>query len=208
VKRQFQAAVLTMLGFAAGLLLTGPSFASGAALASALVFAAACDHRRRVRQDRDGRVIWKLDGYRKAEENAHRRELKAFLVPPQQQLEQLSRQYGLPVVTPALKSEPLPLCTTAPTEPEYVPAGQEELTASLLEYVKAQVDEATRTRWTAGRRREWHVSPEWARDTQKLLNWADRLPSDPGFRESLPGFLYGYPVVVGGEYGVPELVAS
>lgn len=150
---------------------------------------------------------------------------------PQMQLKQLSKQYGLPAVTPLQKSEALPLVTVPSvsaggpwrpvraeladeqeTEPEYVPAGQADLSATLLEYVRGQVTEAKKSQWTAGRKREWHVSSEWLEEIRKLrtngasgkLLWEPRKRQNA---ESLPGYLYGYPVVVGDHYGVPELIA-
>ena len=93
---------------------------------------------------------------------------------------------------------------------EYAPAGQAELSADLLEYITEQVKEAQRNQWPA-RRREWHVSPEWAQEMREIRNSAGQRVWEPEnrgeARGGITGLMYGYPVVVGQEYGTPELAA-
>ena len=96
-------------------------------------------------------------------------------------------------------------------EPEYVPEGQADLSAMLLEYMQDQVADARTTQWTAGRRREWRVSAEWLEEIRKLrTNGAGKLLREPRQRvamKSVPGTVFGYPVVVADHFGVPELTA-
>jgi hypothetical protein len=74
----------------------------------------------------------------------------------------------------------------------YVPDGQCDLARELLRLMQAQVENAA-DRWDAVRdplpNYRWHMSPEWRAEVLKLK------------QRSL-----GYPVDVGEEYGVPELV--
>ena len=98
-------------------------------------------------------------------------------------------------------------------EDAYTPAGEAEMLAELLRNMRAQVAEATRTPWTAGRRREWHVSPEWMTEVRKLRSngGSGRLLLTPRTRQaadSLPGTVLGYPVVVSDHFGVPELTCA
>ena len=86
---------------------------------------------------------------------------------------------------------------------------QAELSNDLMECLARQVDEANRTRWSAGRKREWHISPEWLEEVRKLKSggkpvWRPRQREEC---DSLPGYLLGYPVVVAGHFGIPELAA-
>ena len=104
----------------------------------------------------------------------------------------------------------------AKAELEYVPAGQAELSNDLMECLARQVDEANRTRWSAGRKRwsagrkrEWHISPEWLEEVRKLKSggkpvWRPRQREEC---DPLPGYLLGYPVVVADHFGIPELTA-
>ena len=211
-----------------------------------------------------GLIVTNITLRRKERERLERR-----IIPPAKQLKHLSDEYGLPVITPLQKREPLP--SLAPIEAEralirkrfgelkdkppvvvtpsvsgdtlghvcngkyyefamfcpvhgdqdvpekelepeevYEPAGQADLLAALLEYVKDQASAAKATQWTASRKREWRVSPEWAAELRKLrtngasgkLLWL-RYSSDKPPREHM----LGYPVVVGDQYGVPELTA-
>lgn len=107
------------------------------------------------------------------------------------------------------EAEPEP----AVAEEAYTPAGEAEMLAELLRNMRAQVAEATRTPWAAGRRREWHVSPEWMTEVRKLRGngGSGRLLLVPRTRQaadSLPGTLLGYPVVVSDQFGVPELTCA
>jgi hypothetical protein len=148
---------------------------------------------------------------------------------PMAQLRLLSDQYGLPVVTPLQKSEPLPVVVAPPDpaarvdgipapEPEYVPAGQAELSRDLLELIRDEVTTWPRLVKAAasvqGRqaRLHWRMSPEWLEEVRKLRtsDTSGALlyrPRERQSRSKYEGKLYGYPVTVG-DFGVPELVAS
>lgn len=102
----------------------------------------------------------------------------------------------LPPLTEAVRSDP------------YVPEGQGELSASLLELLWEQVREADAHR--IGPQLAWHVSPEWLNEIRKIQLPDGKPAWAPRRRVVPPGklhaeFLYGYPVVTSEEFGVPEL---
>ncbi len=146
------------------------------------------------------------------------RNTRAVILPPSTDLSSWdARRSQLPVETPLQKKVPLPDFTPPPTEFEgngyalpavedslkgYVPDGQPDLLLALAEHLMMQVREARKTPFTAGRKRRWVLSPEWAAEVRKLRD-ADGKPSWAG-----PGkFLRGYPVFTDKNAGVPELVA-
>jgi hypothetical protein len=77
---------------------------------------------------------------------------------------------------------------------DYVPEGQGELSENLLRHLKGQVIEAACT--ARGIPAHWEMSTEWAAETQQFKPSASRNTA----------YLFGYPVTVGQEHGVPELV--
>lgn len=84
----------------------------------------------------------------------------------------------------------------------YIPAGTDDLRRELKMCLSRQSADARKTAFTSGRKRRWQVSPEWAAELRALRN----RDGDPMWRG--PGkFLYGYPVTVSEEYGIPDLVA-
>jgi hypothetical protein len=139
--------------------------------------------------------------------------VKGADVPPLDQLTEMSAQYQLPLAPAVsmaqfaerLKAIQRAVQLTFPDggpflaeeEPEYVPAGQAELSAMLLEYMTVQVTEANRSLWTSQRKRYWHMSPEWLDEVERAY---------PGVMQSRR--VLGYPVWTGQEYGTPELVPS
>jgi hypothetical protein len=91
----------------------------------------------------------------------------------------------------------------------YVPAGQADLASDLTECLLSQVQEARATRWSAGRRREWRMNAEW-RDEVAALKRPDGRPLWEPYRVVNDGdrhYLFGYPVTVSDDYGIPELTA-
>lgn len=179
-------------------------------------------------------------------------------VPPIKQLQALSEEYGLPVITPLQKSEALPhgatawlyephscggmyyqnakfcpvhggitvdmsgYAVTAPpaiAKPDpvpddlstYVPAGQAELSRDLYSYMGAQVQADVEAH---GKRRLsascWHIGPEWLKEVRKLKGPTGAPLFVSRYRQEKwqsAGTLFGYPVVIGDQYGVPELTA-
>lgn len=135
---------------------------------------------------------------------------------PAKQLSARSAPYGLPVITPLQKGVQLPVVAGPPVTArarkaaEYVPAGQQELTASLFDYMTEQVSEARRTPFTAGRKREWHVSPEWLEQVRLVRGVSGTAVFVPRMRSAADraeGTAFGYPVVVADHFGIPELTA-
>jgi hypothetical protein len=149
--------------------------------------------------------------------------------PPSEQVKALSEQYGLPVITPLQKSEPLPLCTAPPVsaggpgpvwlrgvslkaarvdeqaikEKEYVPAGQDDLLSELDRILREEAGARDGTGY------RWFMSPEWLAEVRKLKNRAGGPLYVPRAARTAKwqtaGTLYGYPVTVGESFGVPEL---
>lgn len=91
----------------------------------------------------------------------------------------------------------------------YAPEGQADLSRDLKAYLHRQVTEARKTPWTASRKREWHVGPEWLAEVKKLRDKAGEPLYRPLQRvhTASDGTLYGYPVQVGESFGTPELTA-
>jgi hypothetical protein len=126
-------------------------------------------------------------------------------------------EYGTPVVTPLQKSAPLPLCTVPPVTaggpgpdwltkpPEYVPDGQAELSASLLEYMRGQVKDAAPARegHSIPYPGAWQMNEEWRVEVEKLRKADGRLLWPPGLYTVL-----GYCVELDDAFGAPNLVAS
>jgi hypothetical protein len=156
---------------------------------------------------------------------------------PQEQLEGIARDYGLPAVTPLQKKELLPeIRLTAPGAAQsahdfaesvkafraavtgsvkpYIPEGQEDLSRDLLMHLNEEVNAAA-SRWNALEENipayEWHLSSEWLEEVCKLRDGNGRPLWLPRHRSgSGPGpygLLAGYPVVTADRYGLPELTA-
>lgn len=91
----------------------------------------------------------------------------------------------------------------------YVPEGQDDLARDLKAYLYHQVRDARTTPWTAGRKREWHVSPAWLAEVEKLRDKAGEPLYRPVKRvhKTSDGTLHGYRVIVGDQFGTPELTA-
>lgn len=91
----------------------------------------------------------------------------------------------------------------------YVPEGQADLALDLKAYLHRQVLDARATAWQAGRKREWHVSPAWLAEVEKLRDKAGEPLYRPVKRvhKTSDGTLHGYRVVVGDQFGTPELTA-
>ena len=93
----------------------------------------------------------------------------------------------------------------------YVPAGQGELLRDLYGYMGAQVQADVEAN---GKRRLsascWHIGPEWLKEVRKLKGPTGAPLFVPRHRQEkwqTVGTLFGYPVVIGDQYGVPELTA-
>jgi hypothetical protein len=141
---------------------------------------------------------------------------------PASQLTAISRSYGLPVAGPPLKeftreeearyrnaqanhglteqelsdyqAERDAVADAATAVQDYVPKGQEELYALLHKKLRDQVAEVILTRGEA-QPAHWEVHPKWMHDVEHVRPGASRISR-----------LYGYPLHVADEYGVPELV--
>lgn len=142
---------------------------------------------------------------------------------PAEQLAQLSQEYGLPVVTPVKSGGFVPSLASLPgistaeftagmaalqeqlmlPEKPYVPAGQAELSANLLEYMVVQVKEAAPSRQghSVPYPGDWQMNEEWSAEVKKLRRKDGRLLWNPeGYT------VFGYTVTSGD--GPPELVPS
>lgn len=108
------------------------------------------------------------------------------------------------VVTPWQKNKPLPDLSVKPEqqEPEYVPEGQAELTADLLENLTAQAE-------TAVNGSTWYMNAEWLGEVKKLTDKRGQRLYLLLYQVMPPGYpaeyLLGFPVRAGEEYGSPEL---
>jgi len=107
-------------------------------------------------------------------------------------------------VVPGVPVDDRRLAELEPDEPEdeYVPAGQEELSAGLLEHLRAQVREVLprQKRYDYPHKGCWVMSPEWEAEVRRLRG-RDGRPVWGAASTTL----FGYLVKVGVEYGVPEL---
>lgn len=115
---------------------------------------------------------------------------------------------SISVITPVQKQEPLPVLGIDVPDGEYEPDGQAELSAALLEFIWDQVKEAEVHR--IGPQMAWHVSPEWLEEVARIRAPDGKPAWSPRKRVVPPGklhteFLFGYPVVTGDAFGVPEL---
>jgi hypothetical protein len=131
--------------------------------------------------------------------------------------------YGPSVVTPVQKSAPLPVLPVigvsmkstwnaasqvqalAPPQPEYVPDGQAELSAGLLEYMREQVKAAAPARegHSIPYPGAWRMNKEWHAEVEKLRKADGSLLWPPGIYTVL-----GYCVELDDAFGAPNLVAS
>ena len=106
-----------------------------------------------------------------------------------------------------LKQEVFGLYDT-PNTGDYRPAGQDELSAMLLETLLAQVEARGGLPGFVPSYR-WFMSPEWLLEVRKLKAKDGRPLWEPHYRR--PGqrahedYLFGYRITVGEEFGIPDL---